>query len=43
MLQWTGNDGTNDRSCGIGDKGARKLSEALKTNSTLTSLSLYGD
>ena len=32
---WTGN--------GIGDSGARMISESLKTNTTLTTLSLSGD
>jgi len=32
---WTGNN--------IGDSGARVISESLKTNTTLTKLSLWGD
>ena len=33
--EWTVND--------IGDSGARMISESLKTNTTLTKLSLSGD
>ena len=32
---WTGNS--------VGDSGARMISESLKTNTTLTTLNLYGD
>ena len=35
MMKWTGND--------IGDEGARMISEALKINTTLTSLYLWSD
>ena len=35
IKQWTGNR--------IGDEGAKKISESLKTNTTLTELDLSGD
>ena len=35
IKQWTGNE--------IGAEGAIQISESLKTNTTLTSLYLYGD
>ena len=35
IKQWTGNE--------IGDEGAVKISELLKTNTTLTKLNLDGD
>ena len=35
IKQWTGNN--------IGDEGAKKISESLLTNSTLTELNLWGD
>ena len=35
IKQWTGNE--------IGDEGATKISESLKTNTTLTELNLRSD
>ena len=35
MKEWTGNN--------IGDEGAKKISEALMINTTLTELNLRGD
>ena len=35
IKRWTGND--------IGDEGAIAIIESLKTNTTLTSLNLFGD